>query len=162
LAPGAGADAAGNTPDSTDLLMDQFETAGKFDSTSKQFAIALLADTSLDGQDESTTTSFMDLGTLTSSAFKSDAVRATIDMDSGEYYWKASMNGIRWNGINNSGYGFSDQKITIDTAREYIYVPETYYAMVFERLADFSTGFYINAEGDAIVDCSDLGNMQYF
>ena len=35
LAPGAGADAAGNTPDSTDLLMDQFETAGKFDSTSK-------------------------------------------------------------------------------------------------------------------------------
>ena len=72
------------------------------------------------------------------------------------------MNGIRWNGVSGSGYGFADQKITIDTAREYIYVPEAYYSMVFERLVDFSTGFYLNSNGDAIVDCGDERNMQYF
>ena len=44
MALGNGADSDGNTPDSTDLIMNQFETAGKIDAASKVFGIGILAD----------------------------------------------------------------------------------------------------------------------
>ena len=55
----------------------------------------------------------------------------TVQMDDSEYYWKTDMNGIRFGGIEAAAYGFTDAKITVDTARECLYIPEANYEFVF-------------------------------
>jgi len=77
-------------------------------------------------------------------------------MDDSEYYWKTDMNGVRFGGIEAAAYGFTDAKITVDTARECLYIPEANYEFVFAKMLDYSTGFYLTSDGTAVVDCGDI------
>ena len=55
------------------------------------------------GSVESTTLSFMDIGTsVDSSQLKSGTTKQVIQFDSGEYYWKTPINGV-WVGTQENG-----------------------------------------------------------
>ena len=55
------------------------------------------------GSVESTTLSFMDIGTsVDSSQLKSGTTKQVIQFDSGEYFWKTPINGV-WVGTQENG-----------------------------------------------------------
>ena len=115
---GLGADKDGATPDATDNFMTEFVSAGKLSSGTTMFALALTADDG-NGSDASLTTSFMDLGSVTTSATDSDVTKATIQFDDNEFYWKTDINGIGFGPYTQSeNYGLTSSKITVETASQ--------------------------------------------
>ena len=70
------------------------------------------------------------------------------------------MNGV-WFGTNeNSRFGLNDQEVTIETGSQCTYIPSDYYEMVFERVLEYSTGYYFTSDGETVVDCGDKQNMR--
>ena len=74
---GLGADKAGNTPTSADSFVEAYTSASKMDATSSLFALGLMSDDG-NGSDPAASTSFMDLGTATTTATNPDLTKATI------------------------------------------------------------------------------------
>lgn len=77
MALGEGEDHWGTTPDSTDLIMNNFLSATRVDAASKKFAIALATDDG-NGLVEASTLSYMDLGAYTTSAGSLSGSKGTI------------------------------------------------------------------------------------
>lgn len=69
MALGNGADSAGATIAADKFFMNQFETAGKLDTSTKKFGLGILPDAGL-GSVAGTTTSYMDIGTLSTAGQK--------------------------------------------------------------------------------------------
>lgn len=69
MALGNGADSAGATIAADKFFMNQFETAGKLDASTKKFGLGILPDAGL-GSAAGTTTSYMDIGTLSTAGQK--------------------------------------------------------------------------------------------
>lgn len=156
MALGNGQDFDGDTPDSTDLIMNQFETASRMDDD-KVFAIGLATDDG-NGRDDSLTTSYMDFGTTSTSGVSGD--KGTIQFDTTGFYWKTTLDGIRFGGTVSGAYGLTDATISVDTGVQCLYVPEDTYEFVHETLLNYSTGYYMTTDGETVVDCGDTQNMQ--
>lgn len=115
MALGNGADSSGTTIDADKFFMNQFETAGKLDSSTKKFGLGILPDGGV-GSNAGTTTSYMDIGTLSTAGHRTN-FRETIQMDDNEFYWKTSMNGIRFGGLDSAAFGMESASIIVDTAK---------------------------------------------
>ena len=77
--------------------------------------ISLTRDRDALGSDQSTTTSFIDLGTTTTTSTREGTNAGIIKFNDNEYYWKAPLNGI-WIGTNESKkFGLNKQEVTIET-----------------------------------------------
>ena len=94
MALGKGADSSGNTPAATDLLMDQFVTAGRLTSSTKKFGLSLYTDDGTGGSD-STTKNFMNFGNVsTPSSVDTSKAAQKLTFNANEFYWKSNLNGI--------------------------------------------------------------------
>lgn len=154
-------DAATTDPSTTDFIMNQFETAGKMDSSTKKWAIALSPDDGDDNQDD-TTESFMDMGTSTTTSLRDPSIAAkSIKFSNSQQEWLTTIKGINF-GIRESGkYGLDDNTyITVETARQCLYVPSADYEEVHRETLYQSTGFYYSSDGDTMVDCGDIQRME--
>ncbi len=154
-----GADKDDNTPDAGDSFINAYTTANKMDASTKLFALALRSDDG-DGSDPAKTQSFMDLGTTTSDAVDPALTKATIKMDETDFYWKTDLKGVGIGSYDDSKYGLAESKITVETAQQCLYVPETYYPFMYEQLTYSGTGSFTTADGETIVDCSNGKNME--
>ena len=161
MALGKGADFYGNTPDAKFLIMDQFVTDARLDATTKKFAMALATDDG-NGLDVAQTQSMAFLGNYDASALvdTSSKPTGTIQFNDNEFYWMAPLDGIRFGGLVSGTYGLNNAEVSIDTGRQCLYVPEEHFEFVYNRMMDYSTGYYISADGETVVDCGDSQVMQ--
>ena len=91
MALGKGADRYGKTTPTNELIMNQFETAGRLSATSKKFGLALYTDDGT-GSVASTTTNFADFGnTSTPSQLKADVTATVLNFNDNEFYWKTDL-----------------------------------------------------------------------
>lgn len=72
----------------------------------------------------------MDLGTTTTASNKSGAATKTIQFDNDYFYWRTSLNGIWFGGELNSKYGLQNEKITVETGRQCLYIPDSQYDFI--------------------------------
>lgn len=155
MALGEGQDHWGTTPTADDLIINKVASG-----TSKKFAIGLATDDG-NGLDYAQTLSFMDLGGY---AAKTGGIttgsKGTIQFDSNDYYWKTTLNGIRFGGKLSGSYALNNAKVSIDTGLQCLYVPSDTYEFVYNSLLDYSTGYYVTADGETVVDCGDTQYMQ--
>ena len=101
----------------------------------------------------------MDLGFYSTSNLRDDVTKKTVQFNNNEYYWKAPINGI-WLGTNdNTKFGLKNASVILETGLQCAYIPEDYYADIFSRVMEWSTGYFFNDDGDTLVDCGDVQNM---
>ena len=94
---GNGPDFYGETPAATDLILTQMECSGIFALAMLYFDNGLASSDATGSTQESTTNSFMDFGEQADYTHVGidDGVSAkTITFNSGEFYWKAPLQGV--------------------------------------------------------------------
>ena len=69
------------------------------------------------------------------------------------------MGGVQFGDTNDKKFGLVDQSVIIETAKQCTYIPTEYYQMIFNEIMEYSSGYFITADGDAIVDCGDRALM---
>lgn len=150
IALGNGADFSGDTPASTDLVFKELECDGRFGLRLEP----------QDGDDEAegTTGSFMDLGVFQTTNLRGVS-KKTVTFNNNEFYWKVALNGI-WMGTNdNTQFGLENESVIIETNKQCTYIPEKYYEDIFNRMMEWSAGYFFTDDGETIVDCGDVQNM---
>lgn len=155
LANAADTRTSANPDITTETLLGQLVADGVM--TDRKFALALSSDNG-DGSDPASTLSFMDIGSTTTASNKAGASAKTIQFDNNYFQWRAALNGIWFGGEKNNKYGLEGNKITIETGRQCLYVPDEHYDFILRQILYSSTG-YFTASGDVIVDCGDVQNM---
>ena len=70
------------------------------------------------------------------------------------------MNGIQFGTSDTWKYGLSDEVITFDTGKQCLYVPDSKFDFILDKLTAYSTGYYQTSDGETVVSCGDRTNMQ--
>lgn len=73
----------------------------------------------------------MDWGVRTTGSLKSSTSKKTIQFDDSSFYWRTDLNGIWFGAYENGKFGLQNEKITVETGLQCLYIPESHYDNIY-------------------------------
>lgn len=81
-------------------------------------------------------------------------------MPSDTYYWETDIKGIRFSTDAADEWGFKNAKARFSSGTQCLYAPPEHYALMKEKILQYSLGYYEDTTYGIVVDCEQADDLK--